>query len=91
MFTVGPGSPRKSHLKKKKISFSYQLTALFPTVRSKTKSKIHQVPAILKKRGDFVDALLILLYIDPVVVAIDEDMLEGSVRLHYHSSFVPCS
>ncbi len=58
IFTFVPGSSRGKHFKRKKWSFYYQLAALFPTVKSKTKSENHEVPAILKKRGFLIDPLL---------------------------------
>ena len=45
-------------LQRSKVTFPHQLVALFPMVKSKTRSKIHQVPAILKKRGFLIDPLL---------------------------------
>ena len=47
IITFVPGSPLGKHFKWKKLSFYDQLAALFPTVKSKTKSENHEVPPIL--------------------------------------------
>ena len=63
-FTFASGTPRRRLFKRKEVSFPNQLSALFPTVKSKTRSEIYEVPAILKKRGVLMDALLILWLIE---------------------------
>ena len=56
--TFSPVSPRGEHCKRSKATFPHQFVALFSMVKSKTRSKIHQVPAVLKKRGFLMDRLL---------------------------------